>query len=204
MNVDYSRARAVGTIALVLVLIFAGLAIALFYKAREANRQKQEAVNQEVKAKNTSVQADYDLALMYRQKSETIGPRELAHLARALRTSGNARLPRQYLVSLLRDADWYVPVTEPLRHEGRVIAASFSPDGRRVLTASYDKTAQVWDAESGKKVGKPMHHEAEVNAASFSPDGRWIVTASLDTARIWDAERANRRASRCAMRASGR
>ena len=97
---------------------------------------RHKAVEQEAKAKNTSVQADFDLALMYRQKSETVDPRVLAHLARALRTSGNARLPRQYLVSLLRDADWYVPQTEPMRHQKAVLAASFSPDGRRIVTAS--------------------------------------------------------------------
>ena len=190
------RARAVGAVALVLVLIFAGLAVALFYKSREANRQKQEAVrnanearHQETKAKNTSVQADYDLAIIYRQKSETVDSRVLAHLARALQTSGDARLPRQYLVSLLRDIDWHVPETEPMRHEGAVWAASFSPDGRRIVTASFDKSARVWDAESGKAVGEPMRHEASVYAARFSPDGRRIVTASGDkTARVWDAE----------------
>src|SRR5262249_25542806 len=148
------QARIVGAVALVLVLIFAGLSVALFYKSQEANRQKQEAVNQEVKAKNTSVQADYDLALMYREKSETIDPRVFAHLARALRTSGSARLPRQYLVSLLRDGDWHVPETDSLRHQGEVWTASFSPDGRRIVTASSDNTAQVWDAESGKPVGE--------------------------------------------------
>ena len=70
-----------------------------------------------------------------------------------------------------------------------VTAASFSPDGRRIVTGSVDKTARVWDAESGKPVGEPMRHEGSVNAASFSPDGRRIVTASYDkTARVWDAE----------------
>jgi hypothetical protein len=91
---------------------------------------RHKAVEQETKAKNTSVQADCDLALLYRQKSEAVDPRVLAHLARALRTSGDARLPRQYLVSLLRDGGWHVPETEPMRHEGKVLAASFSPDGR--------------------------------------------------------------------------
>ena len=71
----------------------------------------------------------------------------------------------------------------------RLRAASFSPDGRRIVTASDDKTARVWDAESGKPVGEPMRHEDAVRAASFSPDGRRIVTASEDkTARVWDAE----------------
>ena len=49
-----------------------------------------------------------------------------------------------------------------MRHEGSVVAASFSPDGRRIVTASDDKTARVWDAESGKPVGEPMRHEGEV------------------------------------------
>ena len=61
-----------------------------------------------------------------------------------------------------------------------VYAASFSPDGRRIVTASDDETARVWDAESGKPVGEPMRHEDGVIAASFSPDGRRIVTASGD------------------------
>jgi len=75
-----------------------------------------------------------------------------------------------------------------MRHEGRVIAASFSPDGKWIVTASEDDTARVWDARSGKPVGEPMRRLNSFNAASFSPDGKWIVTASLDhTARVWDS-----------------
>ena len=43
-------------------------------------------------------------------------------------------------------------------------SASFSPDGRRIVTASDDKTARVWDAESGKPVGEPLRHEDAVSA----------------------------------------
>ena len=60
----------------------------------------------------------------------------------------------------------------------QVASASFSPDGKRVVTASADKTARVWDAETGKPVGEPMTHGERVYSASFSPDGKRVVTAS--------------------------
>ena len=69
-----------------------------------------------------------------------------------------------------------------------VNSAQFSPDGQRVVTASEDKTARLWDAASGKPIGEPMKHESDVNSAQFSPDGQRVVTASEDkTARLWDA-----------------
>jgi tetratricopeptide (TPR) repeat protein len=74
-------------------------------------------------------------------------------------------------------------------HHDPVSSASFSPDGRRIVTASSDETARVWDAESGQPITPPLKHEDVVSHAGFSPDGRRVVTASRDkTARVWDAE----------------
>jgi dipeptidyl aminopeptidase/acylaminoacyl peptidase len=78
-------------------------------------------------------------------------------------------------------------LTEPLRHEGEVYSAQFSPDGTRVVTASLDETARVWDARSGKALTEPLRHEDKVLSVQFSPDGTRVVTASDDnTARVWD------------------
>ena len=69
-----------------------------------------------------------------------------------------------------------------------VNSAQFSADGQRVVTASADKTARVWDAATGKAIGEPMKHDGVVYSAQFSADGQRVVTASEDrTARVWDA-----------------
>jgi WD40 repeat protein len=68
-----------------------------------------------------------------------------------------------------------------------VWSAAFSPDGTRVVTASVDGTARVWDAATGQPVTRPLAHQARVLSAAFSPDGTRVVTASEDrTARVWD------------------
>jgi WD40 repeat protein len=74
-----------------------------------------------------------------------------------------------------------------LDHSDAVRRVAFSPDGKRVVTASTDGTACIWDAATGLRIACFGHKGAVVGAA-FSPDGTWIVTASEDwTAEVWDA-----------------
>ncbi|HYV48629.1 MAG TPA: hypothetical protein VFA20_27405, partial [Myxococcaceae bacterium] len=68
-----------------------------------------------------------------------------------------------------------------------VRSAVFSPDGLRVLTASDDNTARIWDASSGKLLAELRGHSGPVWSAVFSPDGLRVLTASKDnTAHVWD------------------
>jgi dipeptidyl aminopeptidase/acylaminoacyl peptidase len=63
----------------------------------------------------------------------------------------------------------------------------FSPDGARILTASADKTAKLWDKASGKLIAC-FAHQDRVSNVVFSPDGARILTVSWDkTAKLWDA-----------------
>jgi WD40 repeat protein len=73
-------------------------------------------------------------------------------------------------------------------HTSSVTAASWSPDGSRLLTGSWDQTAKVWDARSGAEVLTLKGHTSVVSAVSWSPDGSRVLTRSGDgTAKIWDA-----------------
>src|SRR5215831_16696474 len=74
-------------------------------------------------------------------------------------------------------------------HSKPVVRAAFSGDDKRVVTASGDNTARIWDAESGKEIAVLKGHDSSVLSAAFSGDGKRVVTSSEDnTARIWDAE----------------
>src|ERR1051326_1837687 len=63
------------------------------------------------------------------------------------------------------DAQSGQPVTEPLKHSGYVYSARFSPDGKRLVTASWDKTARVWDAQTGQPLSERLPPHRDVYAA---------------------------------------
>jgi WD40 repeat protein/serine/threonine protein kinase len=75
-----------------------------------------------------------------------------------------------------------------LSPSGVIAAANFSPDGKWIVTGSWDNAARIWDSETGKDVLKLVGHTGFVNSACFSPDGTKVLTASDDkTAKLWDA-----------------
>lgn len=77
-------------------------------------------------------------------------------------------------------------------HTSEVVTALFSPDGARILTASRDKTARLWDVNSGAPI-RIFQHREEVHSAAFSPDGATIVTGGrYGSARLWDIESGKR------------
>jgi WD40 repeat protein len=72
-------------------------------------------------------------------------------------------------------------------HKEAVSNAAFSPDGKRLVSASHDRTLRVWDAATGKQLLVLEGHTDDCGGC-FSPDGKWIVSASADnTIRCWDA-----------------
>jgi WD40 repeat protein len=77
-------------------------------------------------------------------------------------------------------------------HTEPVNCAAFSFDGSRVVTASDDQTARLWDAQTGQEIVVLSAHAGPVQNAAFSLDGARVVTSSSDmTARLWDAQTGN-------------
>ena len=63
-------------------------------------------------------------------------------------------------------------------HEREISKGTFNPSGKRVATASSDKTVRIWDVNSGKCLQVRV---------TINPSGKWVATASSDkTVRIWD------------------
>jgi WD40 repeat protein len=69
------------------------------------------------------------------------------------------------------------------------VLLDFSPDSRRLVTASFDGTAKVWDVTTGKLLFTLKGHSKAVWCAVFSPDGKTVATGGSDhTVRLWDAD----------------
>jgi len=86
-------------------------------------------------------------------------------------------------------------------HQQKILDLNFSPDGTRLVTASGDRTARIWNPPSWSArptTGTPaawssevtlVGHKDSVGSAEFNLDGSLVLTGSYDgTARVWDAQ----------------
>jgi len=161
----------VATVA-AMIAIIAAVAAGLAYV--QSDRRLQLLDNYRL-AREAQIEADPELGLL------------LAYEAGA---RSDALIPALALRDTLGHMIQQLPV--PNDQAGPVFSASFSPDGTRIVTASDDGTAQIWNAETAKTGATLITfegHTGPILGAAFSPDGMRIVTGSDDgTARVWNAE----------------
>ena len=74
-------------------------------------------------------------------------------------------------------------------HSSKVNAVAWSPDGTRIVSASDDRTVQVWDAATGETLYTYRGHAKEVSSVAWSPNGTRIASAGYDTmVHVWQAK----------------
>jgi len=167
-------------------LSLAGLA---FWQWRIAQDQRNTAFHQQANmlGQLANAQPLRDSALRFASQGTRI---DLALPSDAVKASPAAAA----LATAVSKSDWRLSLSG---HERPVTSAAFSPDGTRIVTASWDNTARIWDAATAKEITVLRGHENILRYAAFSPDGTHIVTASDDkTADIWDAATAKQIAAR--------
>ncbi len=109
---------------------------------------------------------------------------------RGVEGSVSASRSKEYSASsvIIREAASGNVVQTLAGHSADVVSLGFSPDGKRLVTASFDRTLKLWDTTTWQDVFTLRGHTSGVVSLAFSPDGTRIVSGGIDfTARVWNA-----------------
>ena len=72
-------------------------------------------------------------------------------------------------------------IADPIRgHTDSVSSIAFSPDGKRIVSGSFDCTVRVWDVARAKPMKTLPAHSDPVTAVTFNHDGTLIASCAMD------------------------
>jgi len=156
-------------------------------KAADEAEARREAVAQRQRAEDALTRMELERVEDYFERDDSV--KAIEGLIGILRRDPDNTIAGERLLSALVYRNFLQPETNEFRHERLVRSIQVHPDGRRVLTASFDGTVRVsWIDPAPDAMTFVLKHRGAVMDACFSGDGQWILSASQDrTARIWDA-----------------
>jgi WD40 repeat protein len=184
------RTRAIRIMAGVTTVVSV-LAIAATVAGWFAEQQRREAEHE----RNRTFQAQ--LQLLTGTAADRLRERDVRAaeniLLEVLSHRRRDRPPAADLGSIFQEARAMdLQVAQLSGHRGAVTSVSYSTDGKRILSASHDGTARIWDGTTGLQLVALPAAGGGLHAAAFAPDGTKIATASSDgNVRLWDARSAN-------------
>ncbi|XP_046422270.1 WD repeat-containing protein 37 [Neodiprion virginianus] len=124
----------------------------------------------------------WQAAVNWDQAKKLPSSEEIAGMVSDRTTTGVGSIDEQEELPTLR-----TPVRELLGHSGVVIAADWLPGAEQLVTASWDRTANLYDTETGEVIHTLCGHDQELTHVSTHHVHRLCVTSSKDsTFRLWD------------------
>lgn len=174
------RQGIIATIGIIAFLVLTGFLVWLYYNNQELKNRNWKIL--ENQARYIAMQADQLI-----NESDALSARFL--LSKVLpKDLENPDLPYTAESEAALRKSWGNHSAVLNGHTRNLWTSEFSPDGKKIVTASSDNTVRVWDVASGMQLLVLTGHENAVRFATFCPDGKDIASLSWDNViKIWDA-----------------
>src|SRR5262245_33379510 len=175
---DLRRQRSLLVVAIAALAVMSTLAW-VTYTARAAAETERLAALSNLASANV----EQGLGLIAAEQRD----RGLAYIASAARVDPGHVAARSLAFDALLHDNWPLPVGV-VRHDAAVASVEFDSTGARMVTASDDRTARIWNTRDQTAIGKPLSHGGRVFFARFGPMDATILTLADDGyAHLWSA-----------------